>query len=535
MKKPCRNLSRVLIPKNLKLAALMTVAGAVLVSCSPARTSRSSFVQQPGDRFDLLIADGIVIDGTGAPGRRADVLITGDAIAYIGELDRSRLAVERVVDARGKYVTPGFIDAHSHGDPFATPAFENFLAMGVTTISLGQDGSNPGRGEVAAWMSRVDELDLGPNIVLYVGHGTARRLAGVGLSRNPGDEQLQEMVDLVEKAMAAGCFGLSTGLEYQPGSFADLDELVALARPVGAYGGLVMSHMRSEDDDVIEKSLDELLAQGEGGGCAVHVSHIKVVYGHGKERAEQILARMQDGRQRGVHVTADIYPYTASFTGISIVFPQWAMPPHDYAEVVAGRRDELAKYLRERVMKRNGPEATLFASRPWSGKTLAQVADELGKPFEYVLIDDIGPGGASAAYFVIDPQLQERLLIDPHIMISTDGSPTMRHPRGYGTFARIIREYVVERRLLSLEEAVHKMTGLTAETIGLDRQKRGLLAPGFAADILIFDPTCVRDTATFEEPHQFALGFDWVIVNGKIVREEGGFTGVAAGCMLRHR
>ena len=183
---------------------------------------------------------------------------------------------------------------------------------------------------------------------------------------------------------------------------------------------------------------------------------------------------------------------------------------------------------------RNGASATLLATDPWKGRTLAQVAEELGKPFEDVLIDDIGPGGASAAYFVMDPELQERLLIDPHIMISTDGSPDMHHPRGYGAFARIIREYVVERESLSLEEAVYKMTGLTASTLGLDQQNRGILAEGFAADIIVFDPANVRDRATFAEPHILATGFDWVIVNGLVALHEGIAADGRGGLMLRH-
>jgi N-acyl-D-amino-acid deacylase len=314
-----------------------------------------------------------------------------------------------------------------------------------------------------------------------------------------------------------------------------MEELVAIAEPVASAGGMVMSHIRNEDDDQIEESLRELISQGEGSGCAVHVSHIKVVYGRGAGRAEEILELMQKARERGVTVTADLYPYNASYTGIGIVFPDWSLAPNDYATVVAERRIELADYLRRRVNARNGPEATLLATAPWRGKTLAQAAREAGKPFEDLLIDDIGPGGASGAYFVMDPELQARLLKDPHVMVSTDGSPTMFHPRGYGAFARIIREFVIERRLLSIEEAVHKMSGLTASAMDLDMQHRGILAPGCAADILIFSPDNVRDRATYEEPHKLAAGMDWVIVNGIVEREEGIFTGRYGGLVLRRR
>ncbi|MFC1629382.1 amidohydrolase family protein [Gemmatimonadota bacterium] len=491
--------------------------------------------QEPSGRYDLHLRGGWIIDGTGSPARRADILVRDDRIAWIGVEVPGDLSVERIIDASGMYITPGFIDAHTHGDPFSTPDFENFLAMGVTTISLGQDGSSPGRADIEGWMRRVDDLDLGLNIVLYVGHGTVRRLAGVELGRTATDSETEAMASLIGEAMDAGCFGLSTGLEYRPGWFAEQDELVGIALPVAVQGGLVMSHVRNEDEDAIHASIDELIAQGAGSGSAVHIAHIKVVYGAGQGRAEEVLGFMEEGRRQGVNVTADIYPYLASYTGISIVFPDWALAPNDYRTVVADRRAELAVYLRERVMKRNGPGATLFGTGEWSGRTLLEVAADLGKPFEDVLIDDIGPGGAGAAYFVMDADLQDRLLLDPRIMISTDGSPEMRHPRGYGAFARIIRKYVVEQKMLKLEEAVYKMSGLTAATIGLDRLDRGLLKEGYAADIIIFDPVSVLDHATFEQPHRFATGFTHVIVNGRIVRESGEMTDERSGRMLRHR
>ena len=509
-----------------RLVALVLIAAPFIAGCAADKHARRA-------EYDVLIRGGVVIDGTGAPGYLADVLIRGDRIARIGQIDAQTVRAARVIDATGKVVTPGFIDAHSHGDPLGTPALENFLAMGVTTICIGQDGESP--PNLKAWMYEVEQTQPGTNVATFVGHGTVRELAGVEDGALPTPEQLQHMQSLVRAAMDAGCLGLSTALEYQPGSFADLNELIAMAKPVGQAGGLVMSHMRSEDDDQIEAALAELLAQGERGACPVHVSHIKTVYGHGAQRAEQILALMAAARERGQRITADIYPYNASYTGIGIVFPDWAKPPHDYAAVVRERRAELAAYLRQRVTKRNGPEATLLATPPWTGKTLAQVAQQAGKPFEDVLIDDIGLDGADAAYFVMDAALQERLLRDPHVMICSDGSQTSRHPRGHGAFARVLHELVTRRGLLTLEAAVHKMTGLTAATTGLDQCQRGRLAEGFAADVLVFDPQAVRDTATYESPHQLACGFDWVIVNGQIARSPEGTSPRRAGKLLRRR
>ncbi len=518
-------------PMPVLLMTLSPGAFAESREAVPTATAAAANERSEPSGYDIWIRGGTVIDGSGGPGVRADVLIRGERIARVGQFTERDITARHVIDATGRVVTPGFIDTHSHGDPLKTPAFDNFLAMGVTTICLGQDGESP--SDPGTWMQRVEEVHPGVNVALFIGHGTVREQAGVNLDREPKVGQIEAMQKLVRQAMDAGCFGMSTGLEYQPGMMADLKELVALAEPVAAAGGLVMSHMRSEDDDAIEGALNELLAQGFGSGCPVHVSHIKVTYGHGAARAERVLARMAQARSEGICVTADIYPYCASYTGIGIVFPEWAKPPNNYRQVVSTRRAELAEYLRRRVMRRNGPEATLLGTRPWTGKTLAQVAQELKKPFEDVLIDDIGLHGAQAAYFVMDPALQDRLLIDDHVMICTDGGPTSQHPRGHGAFARVIRDCVVERKLLSLEAAVHKMTGLPASAIGLDRLGRGRIAEGLMADVLVFDPRQVRDHATYEQPRVPASGLECVIVNGRVVRRADQATGGPAGRVLR--
>lgn len=511
----------------------------------------------------LFLRGGRILDGSGSAARPADVRIADDVIEAIAPPGEMAPDGARVLDAKGKIITPGFIDTHTHGDPIDDGAFENFLAMGVTTICLGQDGESPRCEDLSAWMNAVDQARPGVNIALFAGHGTLRELAGAGLTPKADVPALERMAQLCERAMRAGCLGITTGLEYEPGCFADVEELVAVSRPVARLGGLAMSHMRSEDDATILSALDEFLAQGRGAQCPVHVSHLKIVYAHGAGRAGVVLGRMEAARREGLRVTADLYPYTASYTTIGIVFPEWAKPPNDYAEVARTRRAELASFLRRKIESRNGPEATLFGTPPWAGRTLAQVAQMLGKPFEDVLVEDIGPDGAGAAYFVMDPAVMERFLVDPHVMICTDGSPTMRHPRSYGSFTRVIREYVVQRPLLPLEQAVHKMTGLSARTLGLDAGTtvaathtrpplatpqpqsrpgeipprsfvpRGFLAPGYAADLVIFDPATVRDESTFEHPHRLASGMDTVIVNGIVVRENAFPTGMRAGRMLR--
>jgi N-acyl-D-amino-acid deacylase len=476
--------------------------------------------------YDLLIKNATIIDGTGEDAIEGDLVVHNGMIVMVGEFDRRTVRPLQTIDAEGKVVSPGFIDTHSHGNPIDTPRFDNFLSMGVTTISLGQDGRSPGTQNVHYWMKEVDAKRSGPNIIHFIGHNSLRRHVNAPRESGLDSKYITEMQEIIREAMELGSFGLTTGLEYDHGSFADIDELIALAEPVSEYGGLIMSHMRSEDDDKIEDSLRELIEQGRGSGAQVHASHLKIVYGNDPSQADQLMKLMSDARSEGVQITGDVYPYVASYTGIGIVFPSWALPPNDYHEVVTTRRDELAQFLRNRVNRRNGPEATLFGTEPWAGMTLAEVAEELDKPFEDVLIDDIGPRGAGAAYFVMNEDVMQRFLTDPNIMVSSDGSPTMRHPRGYGAFAKIIRNYVNELELLSLEEAIHKMAGLPAETLGLTNpllvdRPRGLIREGFAADILIFDPAEVRDNATFEDPHTYAEGFDWVFVNGIAVIEEG--------------
>jgi len=484
------------------------------------------------ESIDLLIEHGRVLDGLGNPAVDADVVVVGDRIVFIGDAkftDADRQTrVARTIDAAGRIVAPGFIDLHSHGDPLQTPAMENFLAMGVTTITLGQDGDSPDVQPLSDWMERVDANGIGTNVAMFVGHGTLRNESGIGMASSPETADLERMLAMLDDTLKY-TFGMSTGLEYNPGLNAGADELRALAKVVGKNDRMIMSHMRNEDDDQLEASIAELLDQGEY--ARVHISHLKSVFGDGAARAEEILAILDDARARGIDITAGMYPYSASYTGISIVFPVWAKTQEQFEVAKATRRAELAAYLRDRINRRNGPQSTLLGTEPWTGKTLADVAHEMEIPFEDVLIDVIGPQGASGAYFVMNDELQSRLLQDPMVGVCSDGSPTGFHPRGHGTFAKIIETYVNERQVLTLAEAVRKMTSLAAGVLHI--ADRGTLKAGLIADLIIFDPENVHATATYPDPLQFAEGFDVVIVNGKVAREDGRLDTDLHGQMLK--
>jgi N-acyl-D-amino-acid deacylase len=507
------------LPRRSLTQGLLASASLTLLGAAPAGSTAA---------VDLVIAGGTVMSGAVPRGVVTDVVVDRGVIVHVGEIPPG-LVARRTIDARGLVVCPGFVDLHAHGNVHAHG--RNFLAMGVTTIVLGQDGQSPDGRRMRELKRRHGHATLAVNVVPLAGHATVRALAGIGHRRSLGEAQLEKLERLVTEELRDGAFGLSTALEYEPGAFASREELARIARPVAAADAIVMSHLRSEDDDAIDAALDELLGQAASSGARVHVAHLKIVHATSVERAERLLRRLRDARAGGLRVTADAYPYEASYTTLGILFPSFAKPPHIYAEAVRARRDELLLHLRQRVTKRGGPAATLFGTDPYRGKTLDQVAREQGKPFEEVLLE-LGPNGGSAAYFVLSPLVQRRLLVEPKVMVGSDGSHATHHPRGHGTFARVLRELVVERRELTLAEAIAKMSVRASETVGLLALKRGLLDPGFAADLLVFDPADVKDEATYERPQVPARGMRWVIVNGVAAIAEGKPTTARGGRLL---
>lgn len=499
------------------------IAGGALAGL-PARAQRAA-------ASSILFRDVTLIDGTGAAPRRANVLVAGDRIARITAAGRAeRVSSARVIEGGGRVLAPGFIDLHSHGDPLRS-SYETFLAMGVTTISLGQDGGGPGDGtDLNGWRQAMDRAQLDVNVAPLVGHGTIRRAAQVPDSvARPDAAGLARMTALLDAELRAGMFGLSYGLEYVPGIYSETPELAALGRVVARHDRVAMSHMRSENDDAIEASIEELIASAPG--ARTHISHLKVVFGRGEARARALLDFLAAKRRQGVRLTADEYPYNAGYTGIGILFPEWALPPTDYAAVVRDRRQALYDHLVARMTRRGGPGALLLGTGPNAGRTLAQVAEAAGRHYADVLIA-LGPEGGSGAHFTMDQALQDALLVDPHVAFSTDGGPGMRHPRATGTYAKLIEDYVVRDRKLTLQEMVRKATGFPARILGL--RDRGLIRPGMKADLVLLDPARVRARSSFVEPLLQAEGFDLVMVNGQRAFAEGRKAGTS-GTLLRAR
>ncbi len=478
----------------------------------------------------IYFRDILLVDGTAAAPRRADVVVLGDRVAAILAPGGSAPRGARLVEGEERVLAPGFIDTHTHGDPLEQ-SYDAFLAMGVTTILLGVDGSGPRIGDdldLRTWLSAADRAALPLNVAALASHGTLRRASGIADAvRQPDEAALARMAARLDGELAAGAFGLSYGLEYVPGIYSERAELASLGRTVARHGGLVMSHMRSENDDEIDASIEELIASAHP--ARPHISHLKVVFGKGEARARQLLDLIAAKRRDGVDLTADAYPYSAGYTGIALLFPEWALPPTDYRAVVAERRQELREHLIARMTRRGGPGALLIGTQPYAGKTLAEEAREAGLHYADFLIK-IGPGGASGAHFTMDDALQDILVLDPEVAISTDGGPGMRHPRATGTYAKLIERYVVNGGRLSIEQAVRKAAALPARILRLP--DRGVVRPGMKADLILFAPDRVKARSTYLDPFAQAEGFDMVMVNGRPAFEEGERVG-AAGRLLR--
>ncbi len=513
-------------------------------------SSRSDGPPVTAEAYDLLITGGTVIDGTGSPGVRADVGVRGDRIVRVSTTPLPTADAARVIDATGLIVSPGFIDLHGHLDPLLRlPDAESAVRQGLTTSLGGPDGSSP--FPLAPYLDSARTLGVGMNVAFLAGHNTIRSAVMGRANRAPTAAELTRMQTMVAQAMGEGAWGLSTGLKYIPGAYSQTPEVVALARVAADSGGIYTSHLREEGLGLIE-GVAEAIRIGRESGIPIVLTHHKVVGKPMWGASVRTLAMVDSARAAGIDVMMDQYPYTATYTGISILVPAWAMAGGN--DAFRQRVNDPAlrdSILREIVFNlendRGGGDLkrVQLAKVAWQpdleGRTLYDWAVERGLPptletGAQLVVDAMLKGGASAIYHVLEEEDVERIMRHPQTMIASDGRLTEPgeghpHPRWYGTFPRVLARYVRERGVLTLPQAVHKMTAQPATRLGL--RDRGTLVEGAFADITIFDSATVADRATFEDPHQYPDGIPYVIVNGTVAVDGGRFVGVRAGRVLR--
>jgi N-acyl-D-aspartate/D-glutamate deacylase len=493
---------------------------------------------------DILLKGGTVFDGTGSAGKVGDIAIKGNRIVGAGKFEVK--SAEWEIDCTGLVICPGFIDLHNHSDSQIvspkTRANVNFLMQGCTTIVTGNCGSGP--VDCDEYLAKIDAAGAGTNVAHLLPQGALRGKVIGSLQRKASSDEIRQMRELADKAMKDGAFGMSTGLIYVPSSYADTDELIEIAKVIGKHGGIYASHIRGEGKDLLD-SVGEAIKIGREGGCPTHVSHFKA---SGKEAWGLIRAASQlieESRKAGLKVTADQYPYIASSTSLdATVLPTWSL---------AGGREKLLerlkdkeqsehiiKFVSERLEKADDGERIRISAcvkhPKYVGRSLADIAtSEKSKPLE-VTLKIIRDGGAGIVSFSMSEEDVRYAMTLPWVATASDGraylpSADKPHPRSYGTFPRKIGEYSLKENVLPLAAAIRSCTSLPADILGLP--DRGRLAVGHFADVVVFDPKKFRDKATFDKPHQYATGIQFVFVNGEPAVKEGEATGALAGRALK--
>jgi N-acyl-D-aspartate/D-glutamate deacylase len=513
---------------------------ALALACLCAAVPRS----QQEAPYDLLIRNGRVLDGSGNPWQAADIAVRDGRIVAMGRLEHATAA--RVIDADGLTVTPGFIDVHSHAANGLSGALNQarpLLAQGLTTVVLNPDGGGP--VDIKAERTRFEQHGIGVNVAMYVPHGSIRREVIGMADRAPSPAELDRMIALARAGMQAGAIGLSSGPYYAPGSYAKTEELIALAKVAAEGGGVYESHIRDEGDYSIGvvAAVQEVIRVAEEAKLPGIVAHMKALGPASWGLSTAMVTRIDQARARGVQVYADQYPYDASGTSIvGALVPRWAEVggTAELKKRIDGReRDRLAADMAVNLARRGGAEKLLisrFEPDPSiEGKTLAAVAKAMGRTPIEAAMDLQMRGGAGLVSFNMSEADIEEIMKQPFTMTCTDGDLVPAgegkpHPRGNGAFARKLRVYVEERGVIDLPFAIRSMTSLPASVLGM--KDRGVLRPGAHADILIFDPAKVRDRATYQDPHQLSEGIEYAIVNGRIARDKGAFTGVLAGTIV---
>jgi len=492
-------------------------------------------------RYDVLVRNGRVLDGSGNPWRYADIGIRGGRIVDIGKLANATAA--RVIDAAGLTVSPGFIDVHSHAADGLAGALKDarqLLAQGITTVAINPDGGGP--IDLRAQRAGYEQRGVGVNVALYVPHGSIRREVLGMADRDPTSADLERMTTLARRGMEAGGIGLSSGLYYAPGSYAKTEEVIALAKIAAEMGGVYESHIRDEADYNIGvvAAVEEVIRIAEEAHLPAVVGHMKALGPASWGLSMALVERIAQARERGVEVYADQYPYDASGTGIvGALIPRWAEVGgrQELLKRIQGTdHDRLAADIRRNLVRRGGAERLVISvyrvDSALEGQTLAAVAAAMNKPPEEAAMSLLVKGDASLVSFNMSERDIEVIMRQPFTMTCTDGDLVpfgqgKPHPRGNGAFARKLRVYVHDRETIDLAFAIRSMTSLSASVYGM--KDRGVLRPGAWADILVFDPAAVRDTSTYQNPHQLAEGFRYILVNGVVARDDDGFSGKLGG------
>jgi N-acyl-D-amino-acid deacylase len=502
---------------------LLLILAVGLFSCAPTPSERGE--QSRG----IVITGAAVLDGTGAAARNVNVRIEGDTIAAVD--DSPPPDGYQVINGSGFTLAPGFIDPHSHGDSdlFTHRDALAAVSQGITTIVVGQDGDSP--YPLADFFQKLESTPAAVNVASYAGHGTLRTdVMGDDFRRAATDEEVEKMRQLLIEEMKAGALGLGTGLEYDPGIYSKPEEVVTLAREAASWGGRYISHIRSEDRHFWE-AIHEILNIGREAHLPVQISHTKLAMQSLWGQGDRLLGMLDDARKDGVEVNADIYPYTYWQSTLTVLFPA-----RDFQD-----RKE-AEFAVKEVTTPEGMLIPVYKPEPsYAGKTLAEIAKIRGTDPAQTLMDLIREAEAmratgekdveSVIATSMDEADIEKLMKWDHMSISTDGSFDGSHPRGFGTYPRVLGRYVRERKVLTLPEAIRKMTSLPASQMGFS--DRGRIAPGLKADLVLFDPETVIDRATPEKPHEVSEGIDQVFVNGVLVYGDGKTTGAFPGRGLK--
>lgn len=519
-----------------KIFACVLLLTFVILPLNPA-------IANDAEDYDLAIVNARIVDGTGNPWFRGSIGIKNGRIVKVGKVDASR--AKQVVDAQNKIVAPGFIDVHTHVENiFELPQAENFVRMGVTSLITGNCGGSA--TDVKEFLGRYKTKPLAVNVGTLIGHNSVRaKIVGLD-NRAPTAEEQAKMEQLVEQAMKDGAVGFSTGLIYLPGTFAKTDEVVGLAKAASKYGGVYASHIRDEGTEIV-KAIEEAINIGEQANMPVEISHFKISSKTLWGQSPKTIGLVTAARERGLTVTVDEYLYTASSTSLEARMPNWA---------IAGGREEgkkrladpetkkkIVKEMKETLKEKSFKDFSFayvasYSPKPeFNGKNIAEITQmtrgkkDLNSQIEQIF-EMYEAGGAGMVYHVMGEEDVQNILRQPFTMIASDsgvrrfgeGAP---HPRGYGNNARVLGRYVRELKLITLEDAIRKMTSLPAQTFNL--RDRGQIRENFAADLVIFDENKIADKATYDKPHQYTEGISYVIVNGQIVLNESGMTNALPG------